>query len=302
MLANNHFNVLRFLVALRNAGQDARFHIRHKGRVTDPVTGDSTPQFICAALVNYQEINCDDHTIINTFLTLIREREIAISRGNEPCNTLHKGFLYHNRIVVILNFDNEHGETRLFDPYRNLIAKIVQDHVTRYEKQNNKEIKIADPASELLQNLIRDYQESFGSMDSAVFLLFSHYIPCDIAFHECSRVLHDYVEKSNYTICVSYEYDFIHTDRWKAHANMIHKNLVVYPRKSFYSELQRNHWRLQRDLLLVTEDDNDLWNTDVDKYTQMPTTVYMRRQYKRTRHKKRAVLKLTISYYDEEAV
>jgi len=287
------YNLLRFLVSLRHAGIEARKFIRQGVHVAEPNPHCYTPQFICAALVSTHEIIAENHSVVNSFMEQVRAMETNMRNSvDENQNTIRPKpfvkdkFLCFDRVAVILNCNKKHffthGETRLFDHDRTILSTIIDENRSPFYDGLS---MTSDRAGCVLLKLSEQYHKQFGAMDTSLFLVFSHYIPCSLDFHECSRVLHDYVETSKKTVCVSYEDIFRKTDVVKAESYLDHDNLIVFPKKSFRKQLARD---------ISVFEDFDLSETYLDLYTDeeyvqdyiiIPQMYYSKQR--RCRHKRR---------------
>lgn len=299
MLEGYHGNILRFLVALRHAGSEGRYYIRHRGLTADPIYTKYTPQFVCAALMHKQEIANEDHSVIDSFHKMIRTREQNTRNTGREDHFVYAKFLRHGRVVVILNDSLfEHGESRLLDPNRNIMSNIITENTAHRAIHAAILVAELDKAAGLLPEILNEYQETFGSMDNAVLLLFSHYIPCDIPFHECSRVLRDFVEITHWTLCVAYEAHHPNTNIKNAKRYLRHPNILVYHKKTFRNQLRRE----SRNLIFYRSEEIDLDNsevTDDDEFSFISHSC-IRRQFKRSRHRKIRNLNSLADCYDED--
>ncbi|XP_045214603.2 uncharacterized protein LOC123564822 [Mercenaria mercenaria] len=202
--------LLKFLVALRDVGIETKFHIYDI--LLDPLkTRNRKSQFIAVAIVSKDEI-------VNESFSALKDFTDNLHNIEDPSVIVSK-VVHHDRVAVAMNAGEkyffEHGECRIFDPYRHCLFKIIDEEISsNTEKKKRKKIAIIDKGGRgVLENMENTYIKTFNNLDDAVLLLFSFYIPCSIDFHDCARLLHDYVKASDHEMAIGYEHVHNLTDK-----------------------------------------------------------------------------------------
>lgn len=264
---------------MRHAGMAARLLLRfpNPDRDQNCYPLGYSPQFLSVALVSLTEIEQGDISLINDYL-------VNMFKNTDSENGFHRAekFIQYDRLAVVINCSKDlllvHGEARVFDPDRKLLSDLIPNKGTDTNIHTNQR---KDPARKVLSNLQNNFRKKFGSLDQAVYLIFSYYVPCSIPFNECSKLLHLYVKSTSSMICVSFEAIHRGTDVKTAFLNMEHRNIAVFKQKQFLKELSKE----ERNYCLDdVESDIDF----DDNLPEFPETYY---ECRKSRYRKRRKLK-----------
>lgn len=202
---------------------------------------DFAHQVLAVALVNEREIKEKDYLLIETFNKNIKSKEFL--RKNEY--EIRSGYILNDRLAVVHNCSTEffryHGEARVFDPDRRILQEIIPDNKTGGVNQTdlgNRQTN-RDSASKLLATLQDNYKETFFDLKSAVYLIYSHNIPCTIPYNECSKVLRRFADSVSNYLYVGFEAVHPDTDVLKAKKNLTHAHIILFSKRQFNKELAK---------------------------------------------------------------
>jgi len=190
-------NVLDFMIELRAVGSIGCEMIQHIWQ------GNSIKnefirkkQYNAVALVSDSELELKDTSVLKEFRERINE-----------LNPVAK-FIHHGRVSVVMNCSSKmfytHGECRLFDPSREILYGIIDRHTCMPSVKRQKHTTCNDPAKGFFSEMFDTFLKQFPDRNPIIFI-YSHFIPCDIDFHECCQVLATFSERQNVKLIISYE-------------------------------------------------------------------------------------------------
>ncbi|XP_060577671.1 uncharacterized protein LOC132734834 isoform X1 [Ruditapes philippinarum] len=256
--------LVKFLVALRDVGLETKFHIYDI--LLDPNrTRKRKSQFITVAIVSKEEVIEENFSVLEKFTDYLH--------GLHDPSALVTKVVHYERVAFAMNAGEkyffEHGECRVFDPYRKFLFKIIDEETSQKKRNKRKEpytrkgIHTLDKGGlGVLENMENAYMKIYNNINDAVILLFSFYIPCSIDFHDCARVLQEFVKASGHKLVIGFEHIHHLTDRKRSLKWLEIENITVVSNKELERQLS-----CQLQGLLRQNDDDIGWvecDGDVD--------------------------------------
>lgn len=137
----------------------------------------NTNQFVIAAILSTSEVfNNDDDFLVNA--------EKWFASVSTKKFTFNERFLKYKRMVYLLNYKGMHGESRLLDSTGKRRRKIYINSTTTWHRDFLAEIK-------------EEFFKEFGRDENYQLVLYTHYIPCTLQNHNCSKIVADYASEQN---------------------------------------------------------------------------------------------------------
>jgi hypothetical protein len=182
------------LQRLRDLGKQIHDCVRGKF-----VKHANTNQFVIAAICSTSEVtNSDDDFIVKA------EKWFAsLSTRNF---TFNERFLKYKRMVYLLNYNGIHGESRLLDCTGKRRRNIGTNSTTTWRRDFLAEIK-------------EEFYQQFDRDENYQLVLYTHYIPCTLPKHKCSKILADYAAGHN-KLVIGYDLVWRETCEQKARSNL----------------------------------------------------------------------------------
>lgn len=202
---------------------------------------------MAAAIVSEDEILKSDFSALKDFTNYLHTLL-------DP-NRMVSRIVHHGRVAVAMNarekYFFEHGECRIFDPHRKHLFKIIDDEVSlitgRYPKRQK--FKTLDKAGYgVFENMENKYVQTFGELTSAVILVYSFYIPCSIDFHDCAKVLREFVHESGHKMVVGFDHLYKSTDEQISLEWLNTENIIVLNNTEMKREIRTQTMPLIRNI------------------------------------------------------
>lgn len=292
--------ILKYLIEMRNLGLTSKYHMYD---MIDPeATLYRKNQFIVAVLVTVDEILTENISVLNLF-------EKHVMTKVTPCFVSNR-VIQHDRCAFVMNastkYFHEHGECRLFDPGRKILFKLIDSEYEARGAENGfkkrKSYKSNPSDQKLFHNMNDSFERTFNSRQKAVLLLYSHYIPCTVPFHECAKLLREFVKDSGRDTVVGYEEDYKFTDQTESHKWLSEANITVFSGLQIRQEMERQYKPLFPDSIENWGDiEQDCWyyNTADDLVDSYPNRRYLNKKHI-SKHVKKHTCKIILNKYLEE--
>ncbi|XP_052781983.1 uncharacterized protein LOC128218365 [Mya arenaria] len=232
-------NIVRFLVSLRDVGKETCYEIQD---ILDPNrTRDKKRQHLAVALVCSREIENENHSILEEFTKYLHSGVFHIG---------HDRLVQKDRMAVVMNstrrFHFTHGECRIFDPQRHFLYEIIDEGhrkagINESVKRSSKTIYVNDSAKGTLGQMHASLKKTHTAQDGCIhlYVLFSHYVPCDIDFHECSSILDKFVSSDKQNLIIGYEAAFEFTNEKRSLEILDqNENIFIVKPKAIFKEIR----------------------------------------------------------------
>lgn len=169
-------------------------------------------------------------------------------------------------MAVVMNADEHfyctHGECRLFGPERKHLFKIIDKGMKR--KTEGKEIEVYDTAVHgVFEKMKLSFKQAFPKSSDQLILLYSYYIPCSIDFHNCAKLLHEFVKHFGHEMIVGYEDVFELTDKNAALSSLKMQNIVVVSDAELNAEMHKQMVPAMRSIIGDGEEFNDYSDDEI---------------------------------------
>jgi len=263
-------NVLDFMIELRAVGSIGCEMIQQKWQ-RDSITNEfiRKKQYIAVALVSDSELEFKDTSVLKEFRECLNKLSPVAK------------FIHHGRVSVVMNCSSKmfytHGECRLFDPSREIVYGIIDRHTCMPSVKRQKHTTCNDRAKGLFSEMLDTFLKQFP-VSNPIILVYSHFIPCDIDFHECCQVLATFSERQNLKLIIAYEDVYGNTNR--ANSKRVlksQKNITLIEPEQLFSRLDgqffgelEKEW-CNRERPDDTDEDGDWDNVYLNKIQHIET-------------------------------
>jgi len=169
-------------------------------------------QFLFVSLVSKSV--CRDH---NSFIKHLRQLP-----NNQRQKIIKQGYVIIGNSALILNSKKNkfHGEARLLDPTGKLRSKIGLSN----QKQNPEDLHVFSRLKDAFHKACPMNEEYTCTIE-----IFSHYVPCTLAEHNCSGLISKFYQENKFRIKVVYEEVFYKTDENTALERLKHIDIQRIP-------------------------------------------------------------------------